>query len=69
MSAITCYDCKIPVLEIIQKGFIENVKLILKAIKEMVSNQMHSVSWQKLKHLLEKNQKFELCNGRHNAQI
>ena len=58
MSAITCYDCKISVLEIIQKGFVKNVKLMLKAKKEIISNEINSVSWLKLKHLIEKNQKF-----------
>ena len=58
MSAITCYDCKISVLEIIQKGFVKNVKLMLKAKKLIISNQINSVSWLKLKHLIEKNQKL-----------
>ena len=53
MSAITCYDCKISVLEIIQKGFVKNVKLMLKAKKEIISNQINSVSRLKLKHLLK----------------
>ena len=58
MSAITCYDCKLSILEIIQKVFTENVKLILKAIKEIISNQMKYISWQELNDLLEKIKKI-----------
>ena len=69
MSAITCYDCKILVLGIIQYMFDKNKKLILKAIKEISSNRINHISQQKLKQLLEKNQEFVVCNGRHDTQI